>query len=673
MDSHMEYQTHKNKYTLLRNEILRRNLATTSINTNFPQTLRPVKAPTKSTPVQKPEKMYAVSNILKKKNDYAVDWMGAHNHRLIGFDNEEKGIKLNFIDYTTIHGRGRDQIFLKNIESSEYGEVKSVLANDDMQHIIDESRLFINTHVSGIKDNESIILKFNITETIKNNMRGGSANYDINCLSKGANKYIPSNWTIIYTTPEYNCINMSMLATMLIHKHEADSRTDAKLANGSVKYNLDHVIGQYILERRALNSFIEMELKNPHATIATKLNFIYDKISTDVKLNSLDSQSISTGTGKTDFDTMIISFAKMNLMYAQVEHYLANDIRIDVISEKPYACVSQFTDYFKSLPLQPSDADIMQLIFDKYDTITLLALPILRAYKPTFDDLQNGNYIIKLETAHLLRPDNKDVHNGISTDRDIKRLMWILNGSLDSKILLRCKNQINLIHSYLHQMDGAIFHEFPAAQQRHESEANETINKIGDIYTRYCFELLANVNRYHFLDKDANGHFILDTNKYTQNDSKILNSKKRQLDTSKEPLDKMRTMVAQIDFKGMPTTPLYPVNDPLTRKIMTMNEPQNNKKFSVINDYFTRYNTSSTLKAINPSLVYAYIKNIMRVYGTLNAPLQEITIQDVFIYFAYNRDPDRYAIAFAPITLPPALSETFIPTPPPPTRLDISF
>jgi hypothetical protein len=269
----------------------------------------------------------------------------------------------------------------------------------------------------------------------------------------------------------------------------------------------------------------------------------------------------------------------------------------------------------------------------------------------TFEDFTNGDYRIKSELSHLEFADNRVVHNGNYERDTIIKLLYLFGKEINNYSTI--ENEINFIHWYSHRTDMYI----SSPENSPLRDPNELLkfNKILDTrpYTKFCFEMLANRNRYNFLNQ-SNGLFILTNNKYQINLIGVEEGRKRRQNDAVETVDerikrigngenivgdlnetKFREMIKDSTIlSGTTTTTLYPLNDQLTLRILDMNKDI--KKFKKIRNFFLSYNyfipQLFSIDVFKMFLSFILYKN------------HDITEEDVLLYLRYHNNPERYYI-----------------------------
>ena len=132
----------------------------------------------------------------------------------------------------------------------------------------------------------------------------------------------------------------------------------------------------------------------------------------------------------------------------------------------------------------------------------------------TFEELCQSSYHQKLELYHLKLEENKCVHNGIYQETDINALLNIFSKTVNFHNI---KNELQFIHGYLHNYDKMISTNDP--RKENVNFYTNIIAGFSNMFYLHCFELIANKNRYHMLQKNRSNMFIIDKNtgKYAVN------------------------------------------------------------------------------------------------------------------------------------------------------------
>ena len=545
-----------------------------------------------------------------KKNSYN------HEHRIIGFQNESKQIKLNFNYYKIIDGINKDKIELNYEEDSynEYDKIKLRLTEKDKNDIIYDSRCFINTHISQLKDTDSIILNFNIVN--KNNMKGGR--YAIDCNTIDAQDL--TEWKIDYTTPEFRQFHQSIIEVIFTKicisiLPSSDSPIDL----------LEQAFNLYLEDRPYYKSAMLAKSKEVGFDIINYLinkdDSIYEFV--DERRERFYSFDLSPKGKLNCCITVLLAIIQVD------DNYITTNI--DKVDDEFINSVKILQR--KWIPDTKVFIDMLQSVNNEVHENSRITPNNF----PTYNEIMNNNqYIIKLEVDHLLKENNKFSHNGINDQKDLDNILRLFNKNILNYNM--CKSEINLIHSYLHQYDKYI-----SVPSQDETHINKYIAKIPNLYTRHCFEVLSNIHRYDFLDKDINNDFIISNGEYNTDESihtnlELFERKYDQIDSKV-----IRPMIPQTHISTNSTS-LYPKNDPRTIKILDM---VNHNKFKIINDYFRQCEQEKKFNSTELQIIT--LDELKTHFDILYNKNQNIILNDILLYLEYDLHPSRYNIFLRPI------------------------
>ena len=611
MDYYKKYLKYKNDYFLLKTKVGGRSLIME--NEDLIQNLR-MNGPLIENSEKQTQKMgnkLLIKNSEKQKRHFIKKNSYDHEHRIIGFQNESKQIKLNFNYYKIIDGINKDKIELNYEDSyNEYDKIKLRLTEKDKNEIIYDSRCFINTHISQLKDNESIILNFNIVN--KNNMNGGR--YAIDCNTIDAQDL--TEWKIDYTTPEFRQFHQLIIEVIIEKICKSIPSSDSPIDLLEQSFNL------YLEDRPHYKSAMLVKSKEAGCDIIDYLIYKDDRIRNVIDMEKLYYFYFSP-KGKLNYCiTVLLAIIQVDDDYittniGNVDNEFINSVKI--LQRKWIPNEKEFIDMLQSANQQvPENSSITPNNF------------------PTYNEIMNNNqYIIKLEVDHLLKENNKFSHNGINDQKDLDNILRLFNKNIINYNM--CKSEINLIHSYLHQYDKYI-----SLPSQNETFINKYITKLTNPYTRHCFEVLTNIHRYDFLDKDINNDFIISNGEYNTDESihtnlELFERKYDQIDSKV-----IRPMIPQ-KYISTNSTSLYPKNDPRTIKILDM---VNHDKFNIINDYFRQHEQENKINSTELHIITLdELKNHLDILQKKDI---RILLNDILLYLEYDLHPYRYNIFIRP-------------------------
>ncbi len=585
-------------------------------------------------------KILLVEKEIINENLYQHD-MNDHIHSLLGFYNKKDNLYLILKDIK-INNSKENKIKIINNEKIQYNFTKQEELN-----IIEKSKDIVSNYNGNYNysrnelNKSSLEFIFNLEKSKHDNKEMKGGNY-LECLNINLENIESSKWIMIYSTPEERAYNREIFKLIM------DKIISKNMAKTDVDINTKDFFCNTFME------FLKIIEKIKPDTIETidKIYSIYNSDPDNPKIYKIiNNIYINLDLSHRDQEDI----CKDLFINIKLNKSLINDIFDNNNSASSQNGITIFMEELNKI-LYTNANEVM---------ITVERVQLI----PSFEDISNGSYRYKLELAHLLIPGNRIVHNGIYDFFDVKKLLELFQININTAHTenINYANEINFIHWYCHRTDMYI-----SSMHGYENYGDRTsFTDILDTnpYTKYCFEILANKNRYNFLN-NSNGVFILsNTQEEAQNqaqnqaqdqaqDQALISNYCYKVNLIKVEMDRklnqntiwskenkirkynvpFRTMEkdTSLNNNNVLTTKLYPLNDFLTREILEINN--NIEMYKVIRNYF---NKPDIKLDINTPLS----KRAFEQHES-NIKLIDNSIQDnnIITYLKYLVEPDRYNI-----------------------------
>jgi hypothetical protein len=461
---------------------------------------------------------------------------------------------------------------------------------------------YINNLSSKILNKSHILVKIILEKINRNGLKGGTI-FNLDCVNSQMD-LLNNNWSILYTTPEGNHFNSTMVKVLFT---KIFTNIISKMNHIPQNNDLEYIFNS------CLAIYLNLINKGNHGQLFIDLYDILLKLTINPILDI-----------KKNFDSILNTIEKLYYNeFADIKLLFNNfNFNKDILEE-----------YFVS-----SDNLITELRVKNNEGLlpdgTQKLWYIEPGFFPTYDDIITDAYLPKFEKNHLIKPNNRVVHNGIHNIDTIGQLLKLFGKNIDD--YPNFKHEINYIHGYLHEMDT-----FISVNGIDVTKIQDYTSKLTDIYIKHCFEILANSNRYYFLEKVVGTNdFLLTNNDYVSNLTEAeMKQKKTQAGLEEKDPFVLRSMIKDPKILPIATSTLwYPLNDPYTNEILTIKEPRNLDKFQNIHKHFIKLLKIHSPKILTKEALTRIVTEVMQTVS------YSINPNDILLYLKYNREKERYNI-----------------------------